>query len=359
LDYRTRLQQERRKRQVLFLALIPAVIVGATLVGILLRALTASAVAWTYEGPKDNFAIPAVSGNVIVAVFSEGQVHCLRVLDGSQTWPTAFYCSQRLLNAAAIVGDTAVICSDYGKVYGLDISNGERRWSRELTGLLRGSLAVTGTLAYVATRAGKVYELDTQTGRHRLLADTQVPFCAGPALCGDLLVAAGFDGAIVAIEIPAGNLRWRKRADATFVAPVAQVGQLVAIGSDQGRMYVFDPQTGSIIYTFEAAGLIRTAAVGLDDTMFFCDSDGWLYSCDAATGASRFRRRIGDSLQAGPIVYHDALYCLVDGDRVVELDHQGSVRRSWRGYQGACHLALGSGYIVVGTHTGRLYGIEP
>ena len=343
----------------LWLALIPVVIVGVTLVGILVRALAANAVAWTTEGPPESLAVPAVGVNVLIAVFSEGQVRCLRVLDGSEVWPTPFHCSQRLLSPAAMVADTAVICCDYGRVYGLDMSNGEIRWSRELTGPLRGSPAIAGTMAYVATRAGKVYELDAESGRHRLLADTRVPFCASPALCGDVLVAAGFDGAIVAIEIPGGKLRWRKRVNATFVAPAAQIGQLVAIGSDEGRMYVLDPQTGKIAYIVEASGLLRTAAVSLDGAMFFCDSDGWLHSCEAATGASRFSRRIGNSLQVGPLVCGDALYCLVDGDRVVEVDStQGSVRRRWRGYHGACHLALGSHHIVVGTHTGKLYGIE-
>jgi len=338
---------------------IPVVIIGITLVGLLVQSLRASAVDWSYSGSADSLAVPAISGNLVLVAFSEGEVHCLRINDGSTVWPTPLRRPQRFVSPPAAASDTAIICADYGKIYAVGLTDGEVHWETEAEGPLRGAPLIADETVYIASKSGKIYAFDIKDGNRRFVTDTRAALCGQPALCDGVLVAAGCDGTIVGLDADNGKRLWGCRVSATFICPVGEVGGLAVIGSEQGRMYVVDPVEGEVKFSVAVSGLLRNKAVSDGQSLYFCDSNGWLHKIDLSSGARRFSKRLGSSAQAGPFLHKDALYCLVDGNRVVEVDAEtGTVRRCWRGYDGACCLAVGSNYLVIGTYTGKLFAIE-
>ncbi len=341
------------------LALIPVVIVGATLIALLVRSVRCSAVIWSYDGPANNIAVPTISGNLVVAAFSEGQVTCLRVIDGSEVWPVPFRRPQRFITAPGVAAGAAIVCSDYGKVCAVDITDGQKRWEADLQDLLSGAPLVTDEAVYVVSSSGKVHAFSAKTGNHRWATSTGTSLCGQPTFCEGVIVTAGSEGIILGLDADSGRILWRRPLSATLNCPVAEVAGLAAVGSDQGHMYVLDPATGKVMFSAGTAGLIRTKAASDGRNLYFCDTDGWLRKLELPSGIPQFSRRLGKSVEAGPVLYRDAIYCLVDGERVVEVNPaDGDVRRCWRGYGAACRLAVDSYYLVVGTYTGKLFAIE-
>jgi len=359
LDYRTHWQQKRRRRQLLRLAGIPIVILGITVVGLLVQSLRANAVDWSYSGPDDNLAAPSIIGNLVMAAFSEGEIHCLRINDGSTVWPVPLRRPQRFVSPAAVASGTVIICADYGKVYAVRLTDGEMRWETEAEGPLCGTPLIADRTVYIASKTGKIYAFAIEDGSRRFVTDTGAALGGQPALCNGVVVAAGSHGSIVGLDPASGKQLWNCRVSATFMCPVAEAGGLAAVGSEQGRMYVVDPLEGKVKFSVAVSGLLRNKAVSDGQSLYFCDSTGWLYSIDLSNGARRFSKRLGNSVEAGPCLHRGALYCLVDGSRVVEVEAEnGELKRCWRGYEKACSLAVGSYYLVVGTYTAQLLAIE-
>lgn len=359
MDYRSRWQQKRRRRQTIRLVLVPLVLLAVVLISLLVRALGQGALSWMYEGPADNVVSPVVTANLVVAAFSEGQVRCLRVVDGSEVWEAPFRRPQRFTSAPAVAKGVAVIAADYGKVYAVGLVDGDLNWEIEVPGALRGRPLIADTTVYLASSNGQVHAIDLITGERLFATDAGAVLSEQPALSGRVLVVAGKEGIIVGLDAGSGQHLWRSRLNTNVISRPVPVDDMIAIGSEQGRMQVIDPADGQIKFTAQAAGMIRTPAVAHAGSMYFCDTDGWLHKHDLRTGQRRFSRRLGESLQAGPLMYGDYIYCLVDGRRVVKVDlEEGLVKRYWSVDTAACLMAVGSQHIVVGTHDGRIVAVE-
>lgn len=360
LDYRTRWQQKRRRRQIIRLAAIPVIVVVIALAVYGIRSLVSEGRAWTFQGPEDNIAVPAIRGNLLVTVFSEGQARCLRLVDGTPLWEKPLSLPTRFLAPAAIASGTVVIGSELDRIYGVHVTSGASRWDVEAEGPFRcAPLLVDGT-AYLASAEGKIYCLDAETGaRVHEPISTGRPLSGTPALIDGLLVAGASDGVVLGLEPSTGKIAWTRRLRVSLMSPTIQAGSFAAIGSDHGREYVIDPRDGTVKYASTLPGLIRTAAASDDEHLFFADSEGWVRCVDLRTGSGIWRRRIGRSLQAGPYYHSNRLYCLIEGDTVVGLSpDDGRIEQHWSGYEGAVDMAVGSGYFCVGSWDGRVHAVQ-
>lgn len=358
MDYRTRWQERQRRRHMLWLASIPLAVALTAIIVLLTHVLSARGPDWTYDGPQDNLVVPTITGNQVLAAFSEGQLHCLRLFEGSQVWPAPFRRPERFVSDTVVAAGTAVLCSDYGRVFASAIVDGRGLWGDRLEGATRAAPLLVDQLVYVVSEKGEVRGYRIQTGERTLAIDTGVALSARPAICGTTLVAAGSDGVIIAIDTVSRKELWRRRLGATFLCPVASIGRHIAVGSEQWRMYLLDPADGRVTATIPAYGLLRHPPVGDEKAIYFGDSDGYLYCADPATGKTRYTVRLGKTINAGPCLRGGLLYCLIDGSTLVEIDSATCrTRRNWRMGNTASQLAVGSGYAVVGTAGGRVSAV--
>lgn len=359
VDYRTRWQQKRRRRQFIRLTAIPAAIICIVLLVYGIRSLFGGATHWSYQGPSDSLALPCIRGNLIIGVFSEGRVQCLSLINGEPVWENLFARPYRFLAPAVISGGTAVIGSDYDAIYGVNVTDGDVKWGVEGEGPFRNAPLLVEDTVYLASTSGKVYALDIKDGStvHQPV-DTGRPLSGRPALVEGVLVVPASDGVVLGLDMQKAATMWICRLPVSITAPVVEAGPFVAIGSDDGREYVINPADGTVQMVSNLPGLIRTATSD-DEYLYFADSEGWIRKMELATGRSVWRRRVASSLQDGPHRSGEKLYCLVDGNAVAVVSaRDGSVMRRYGGYDGALHLDLGSGFMAVGTCDGQIHALE-
>ncbi|MFP3904156.1 MAG: PQQ-binding-like beta-propeller repeat protein [Armatimonadota bacterium] len=359
MDYRTRWQQKRRRRQFIRLTAIPALIICIILVVYGVRLLFGAGARWSYQGPADNLAIPSTRGNLIVGVFSEGSVQCLRLIDGQPVWENLFARPYRFVAPAVISAGTVVVGSDYDAIYGLDVTRGSQKWAVQADGSFRNTPLVVDDVVYLASTGGKVYALKIADGTmvHEPV-DTGRPLSGRPALIDEVLVVPSSDGMVLGLDMQQGAIVWARRLPVSITTPVIKASPFAAVGSDDGREYVINAADGTVQMVSTLRGLVRTAACD-EEYLYFADSEGWIRKVKLATGRSVWRRHVAQSLQDGPYRSGEMLYCLVGGDTVIAVSaRDGSVVRRYGGFEGAVHLDVGSGFIAVGTCDGQIHAVE-
>jgi outer membrane protein assembly factor BamB len=122
---------------------------------------------WTFEGAGSWFWSEAVYGNDTVYVGSlDHNVYALDAENGTPIWPKPFMTSAEVKSSPVIVGEVLVVASEDGKVYGLNLGTGEKKW--EFDGVkakvLSPLYATTGTV-YVNSQDNRLHALDGESGR--------------------------------------------------------------------------------------------------------------------------------------------------------------------------------------------------
>lgn len=204
-----------------------------------------------------------------------------------------------------------------------------------------------------------------------------------PVTIGDLCFFAGDDGVVHAIHSADGTPCWRFYTGGAVRYPPTVSDGRVLVGSSDGSVYAFEPQTGRLIWRFQAAPENRTipvfgqlistwpvaSGVLADQGVAYAaagitDYDGvHVYALDAATGAIRWQNNSAGRAHhvnaMGSLLLHEgnlylatgygsAVYRAKDGD-FVRVISGGRLRR------GADQFVTG-GTVEAGAHP--LYGPE-
>jgi outer membrane protein assembly factor BamB len=343
-----------------WLATVPVASVFVAIIVLIVHALSAHGPVWTYAGTDGSIVTPMVTGNQVLAAFSEGRLYCLRLVDGSEVWAEPFKQPQRFLSECVVAEGTAVMCSDYGKLFACGMVDGREAWSYQFAGTTRAAPLLSETTVYVVSSDGEVRGFEIQSGDEVFAADTGVRLSARPALCGSTLVAAGVGGAVIGLDAQTGELLWRRRFSVSFLSPVTEVRGLAAIGSEQERVYVLDPANeGRIVCTVQSRGMIRNNIASDGSNIYFADTQGHLYRADPQSAKVHYVKRLGHAIDAGPYLRRENLYCLTDSSEVLEINAAtGRRRRTWEVGGNGCNMAVGSGYAIVGTDSGTLHAIS-
>jgi outer membrane protein assembly factor BamB len=137
-----------------------------------------------------------------------------------------------------------------------------------------------------------------------------------------------------ASTVPVRKPSWTLQLGAPSWADTAIVGGLVITGAEDGRLHAVGAD-GRERWTFQAGGAIRAAATPIDADLLVPADDGVLYRLDASSGRERWRTTIGKPWMR------------------VALDNPAS-----RYENRASAAAVDGGRVFVGTHDGRLIGLD-
>jgi outer membrane protein assembly factor BamB len=218
------------------------------------------AAGWTHQALIEpaRFAIastPAVSGDVVVAPFSSGELAALRVQNGNELWNEVLSRSSRN-NALSEIRDIAgrpviyrgdVFAASHSGVFGaIDLRTGQRRWSLPITGLTTPwpagdvvyVISKAGELACVSRDSGQVYWV-TDLGEGRTenrggflgFFDREVrPIWSGPVLASNRLILVNSQGDLVSVDPRTGAVQRTVRLGApAFLSPIATNGMLYVV----------------------------------------------------------------------------------------------------------------------------------
>ncbi len=110
------------------------------------------------------WAKPVVYNNTIYAGNFDGKVYILNAENGNEV-VEAIYLESPISSSPVLIDDAVIIATEAGKVYCLDTSTNQTKWTRELEEEIRAPLFVSEGVVYVHTQEPEtLYALNAQTG---------------------------------------------------------------------------------------------------------------------------------------------------------------------------------------------------
>lgn len=199
---------------------------------------------------------PAVSGQVVVAPFSSGELVALRADTGRSLWADSLAPARRTDELSSLAQIRARPAIDGGRVYAIsvggilaafDLRTGQRLWDRDIGGQQSPWLA--GRQIYQIDNYGQILCVSTETGRIHWATKLpaykdekerkEVILWSGPVLAGGRLLMTGSDGRLLAVSPEDGRIVDRRTlADRFSVAPVIADG-VVYLLDDDGRLSAY------------------------------------------------------------------------------------------------------------------------
>ena len=222
-----------------------------------------------------------------------------------------------------------------------------RRWSTKIgagaENLRLGLAPVTDALrAYAASRDGRVHALDLSNGNKLWTRELKLTLSAGPGVGDGRVVVAGTDGDVVAMDSASGAELWRRRIAAEVLATPALGGERVVLRTADGRLLALNAATGSEEWVIEEdvprLSLRGTSAPVIAASYVICGFDnGRLMAVDLLDGTVGWEQTIT------PPSGRSDLERLVDIDGTVATVGRDLYISGFQGQVGALAVESGQG----------------
>ena len=186
--------------------------------------------------------------------------------------------------SGAMVRDTLFIGSNNGKIYSIDLIDGEINWSFDTKSEAVSEPLLDEGVLYFITASQSVYALDAVSGKQQWIYSRQdtsggmtIRGGSKPAISEGILYVGFSDGAVVAISAKTGTEQWEitlnrntkfKDIDSSPVI----VGDLVYINSYDDKLYCLSKAKGEILWSSPYGGASTPLVVG--ETLFTTSSKG-------------------------------------------------------------------------------------
>lgn len=197
---------------------------------------------------------------------------------------------------------------------------------------LAGELAVSGTLLAGTDVAGRLIALDPGDGKERWRVDLEGAAAVGPAISGDRVFQGTSDGRLHAFAAADGRPLWiAELGSAPAGAPVEIAGTLLQ-PTRAPEVLSIEPEAGTIVsrLALESIALPPVEArlkKGALEAVIAAE-DGQVRLVEPGTLTVRWRRAIGQSITAPPLVSDDRVY-VAAGDRSVRSLRLRNGRQTW------------------------------
>jgi len=210
---------------------------------------------WDQQGIQESASIlestsAAVAGEYVLAPYSSGELFAIRVSNGRSAWSdmltrsggvTALSELDDIAGKPVVDRDMVFAISHSGIMVGIDLSTGDRKWSRDLGGIQTPWVA--GDFLYVLTTEGQLLCLERSDGRVKWVHQLQryddpedqdgAIFWAGPVLVSNRLILVSSSGYAISISPYTGELLGRiEIPDGTYIAPVVANGTMYLYTND-------------------------------------------------------------------------------------------------------------------------------
>ena len=122
---------------------------------------------WTFDKAGGWFwSQAAYDIGTIYACSLDHNVYALDALNGTPAWPVPFKASAAVKSSPVIAGGVLVVASEDGKIYGIDLKTGGKKWeSDRIKAKVLSSLCAAGGTVYINSQDNRLYALDAESGR--------------------------------------------------------------------------------------------------------------------------------------------------------------------------------------------------
>jgi outer membrane protein assembly factor BamB len=304
-------------------------------------------VRWRFDAGWTIASSAAVAGETVVVGDASGAVRALRSADGSIAWE--FKTDEPVYSTPAFSGDRVVFGGTDGSIYALDSRTGTLAWKILTGGPVVACPRIDGGVAYIGSSDRVFRAVELATGRLVWSYDGIEGFVeTKPLVSDDRVVFGAWDGYLYALDRKTGKLVWKWQGEkpSPYYSPAAcwpvaadgrvfivapnpwmeaidlatgrevwgtdnwAVRESIGLSEDGRRVYV--RTTEGIIAAIDSsadgsdavwetdAGIgsdINSAMLAeKDGVVFYGAKNGLLIALDAATGAVKWKHRVGVAL---------------------------------------------------------------
>ncbi len=272
---------------------------------------------------------PAVSGNVVYAAAAAGQITGFDAAKGGAV--ARLSAGERISGGVGTGGGMVFVGTPKGEVLAFDVQ-GKPLWKARLSSEVLAPPIAQDSVVVARSADGRIYGLDPTDGRRKWVYQraTSVPLTvrthAGLIIYRGVVFAGFPGGRLVALPIANGSIAWegvvaipRGATELERVADVTSLpavdGQRVCAVAFQGRVSCFDPQNGTMLWSRDASS---AAGLALDTRyLFLTDEKDAVVALDKTSGASIWKQdKMSGRRVSGPLIF---------GRFVVVGDYQGHV----------------------------------
>jgi len=302
---------------------------------------------WRFEAGWTIASSAALAGDTVVVGDASGTVRALRAADGSIAWELKT--DEPIYSTPDVAAGRIVFGGTDGWIYGLDARVGTVVWKVLAAGPVVACPRIVDGVVYIGSSDHSFRAIELATGRVLWSEDNIAGFVEAKPLVADGLVVFGaWDGRLYALDAKTGRPVWMWQGEKASVYyspaacwPVAGNGKVfvvdpgpwltalelgtgheiwgtdnwavresIGISADGRRVYVRTTEDHIVAISTEAddaeavwevdAGFGRDISssqlVEKDGVVFYGTKDGLLLALDGATGAIRWKHRVGVSL---------------------------------------------------------------
>jgi len=248
---------------------------------------------------------PQADGNRIYTASGDGVVTVLDADSGKVA--TRMETKKKLSGGVTVGGGKIIVGSAKGEVIELDAA-GNVAWNTSLGGEVIAPAAIAGNVVVARTADGRLFGLDASDGKRKWVFQRPTPALllrseAGVLAIGGDVVAGYPNGKLLALESDDGKLTWevtvslpRGATELERIADVAGLpvveGGIVCAAAYQGKVACFEIQSRNMLWSRDlstALGLARGPR-----HVYAVDDNGAVHALDKSTGASVWKQ---DKLQ--------------------------------------------------------------
>jgi outer membrane protein assembly factor BamB len=261
---------------------------------------------------------PGSDGRIVVAGSPRGEVVALDPT-GTLTWKA--HLSGEILSAPQVEEGIVVVKGGDGRVYGLGVQDGRRRWlyQRALPALtVRSPSGVSvmhggvfsgfpgGKLVALLVNNGALaWEANVATPRGSTDLERITDIVGAPLLDGRTVCAVAYQGRAGCFDALKGSQLWAR--DLSSIMPLGADARYVYATDDKGHVHALDKGTGASIWRHERlTGRHVTGAAALGNYVAVGDFQGYVHILNSADGALAARVATdGSAILLPPLAVRD------------------------------------------------------
>ena len=243
-------------------------------------------------------AAPAYSNGRVFAVTYDNRLHALDAADGRLLWSHSGVAEEAQLLAAAtpaVSGGLVVAAYSSGDIYALRVENGGMAWTDTLAfagrfgplaslGDINGSPVIDRELVYAVSHAGRLVAISLRSGER--LWEQGISGVQTPWIAGDFLYLLTTEGNLVCLSRIDGLIRWiqslprytdpeDREGPIFWSGPLLASDRLIVVGS-HGEAISISPYSGRFLGRLTLPGGVELAPIAANGTVFILTNDGEL-----------------------------------------------------------------------------------
>ena len=183
-----------------------------------------------------------------------------------------------------------------GNVYCLKTVDGSTVWTFHAGGAVKGALAYDRGRLFFGAYDGRLYSLRATDGKllwraasNRTWFGGHGNFYSTPAVAYSRVYLGSTDGHVYSFGEHSGKLRWTHGTGGYVYGSPAVWRHRVYVGSYDHNFYAFDAATGDVLWKFHANGPISGSGTVVDGVVYFATLSRRTYGLDARTGKELWR----------------------------------------------------------------------